>query len=108
MLFPIEGLTREDFLVRDRFEEITLDLVTLHRQKASAYGDNLTRVERIGVRPSVGVLIRMMDKWSRIENLTRAAVEGASIDTGDESLIDSARDLASYAILLIELLEQGR
>ena len=61
---------------------------------------NFTRVEKFNVRPIDGFITRMVDKVSRIENLSKreAAVKS-------ESIADTLHDLANYCMLLTGFLD---
>lgn len=89
----------------DRFEEILGELRDLHRRKGHDYGDNLSAVAELGLSPLLGILVRMSDKWRRIANLTHT---GAPPRVADETLSDTLRDLASYAILALVETEKPR
>jgi hypothetical protein len=89
-----------------RFTEILDELRDLHNAKSHDYADedaysNFRRAERFGVSPFVGCLIRMSDKFERITQLSNhpPAVK-------DESIIDTLRDLAVYAVIASILREE--
>ena len=90
-------------LPRDRYEELLLDLIGMHRTKSAAYGDALLAPAELGESPLLGVLIRMSDKWARIKNLWVAQRSAM----GDEALIDTLKDLGAYAFLAVTLWEAG-
>jgi hypothetical protein len=89
-----------------RFYEIIQELADLHERKNHDYsaGDplrNLRRCQELGIRPFIGTLVRLQDKWSRITVLAR---EPAQVK--NESIKDSLRDSAVYSILALILLEE--
>lgn len=65
---------------------------------------NFRRAENIGIPAWKGALIRMSDKWSRIENL--AVKEDAQVK--DESFDDTLLDIANYAIIVYILREERK
>ena len=79
----------------EKFEEIASGLAKLYAQKNNAYGDSFgASVKKYGM---VSALTRISDKFNRFENL----VLHPGIDAGDERMIDTLEDLASYAIMTI-------
>lgn len=96
------------FDVSSRFDELVVDMIQMRKRKGADYGDqqdtraNLFATEEFGVKPSVGVFIRMNDKMARLKSFTQ---KGQLLN---ESVVDSLRDLAVYALLAITLIEEGR
>lgn len=88
-----------------RFYALLEEIATLHSRKNHDYAksdeplSNFNRSRALGVEPWRGVLIRMSDKWSRIEQLSGGKV------AKNESLRDSLIDLAVYALIDVLLLE---
>jgi len=89
-----------------RFYELIDEICELHEKKNSDYAkddnplSNFKRAASLGVEPWRGVLVRMSDKWSRIEELSKGKTPQ------NESLRDSLIDLAVYALIDIVLLEE--
>jgi hypothetical protein len=89
-----------------RFYALLDELASVHERKSHDYaheGDplgNYRRSANFGVRPSTGILCRMSDKWTRLEQLTRAGAEPKN-----ESLRDSLIDNAVMSLLCVILLE---
>jgi hypothetical protein len=75
-----------------RFLEIQLKQYNLFLKKNKAYGRSY---QDYG---PMGVLIRMNDKINRLRTISASKIE---IDTGDESVIDSVKDLGNYCILCL-------
>lgn len=81
----------------------------IHDAKNSDYaadGDPLSNLKRssvLGVEPWRGCLVRMSDKWSRLEQLAG----GKQPQVKDEALEDTLIDLANYCLLCIVLREEG-
>lgn len=92
-----------------RFYEILEEMAELHSRKNHDYsGDdplsNLKMCESIGIPAWKGVLIRLMDKWSRLTNFAKQEV----LLVEDESLIDTLKDNAVYSILCLILWEEEK
>jgi uncharacterized protein YqgQ len=91
------------------FYDLLEEMADLHARKNSNYADpkdplsNLRRCRVLGISPLLGVLVRLQDKWSRIENLAR----GAPDEVG-ESLEDTLMDNAVYSLLAIILMREER
>lgn len=91
-----------------RYLELLEEMKALHIAKNAGYsGDsedrwaNFRLSEAFGVPAEKGCLIRMSDKWIRMQNL----VKNPNFEQVGESLIDTLKDLASYALIEICLLE---
>lgn len=89
------------------FYDLLEKMADLHARKNANYADptdplsNLRRCERLGISPFLGVLVRLQDKWARIENLVRGVP-----DQVGESLEDTLMDNAIYSLLAIILLRE--
>lgn len=91
------------------FYRLLDELAALHAAKNADYsGDNPLRnlrlCEQIGVDAWRGVLVRMSDKWSRVVTLANHPTSQVK----DESLDDSLKDLAVYALLAIILRREAQ
>jgi hypothetical protein len=90
------------------FDALLSEIATLHDSKNHDYAQdadplsNLRRAQALGIDPWKGVLVRLTDKWSRIEQLT------AGKTAKHESLRDSLIDNAVYSLLAILLLDEAR
>jgi len=90
-----------------RFYELLLEIAELHARKNKNYAvdgnplSNLKECSKFGVRPSLGVLIRLSDKWSRLSELSKGKV-----DLVGESIKDTLFDNAVYSLLMVILLEE--
>ena len=90
-----------------RFKELLEEIKDLHERKNTNYAteedplSNLRKSESFGIPGYMGCLVRMSDKWSRIQELTKGKE-----DLVGESLKDTLQDLASYSLLCIILLEE--
>ena len=84
----------------DAFRNIANALSDLYRIKNSAYGNSFsTSVQSYGL---IAALTRISDKFHRLENL----ILHPNVDVGDERLVDTLKDLASYAIMTIMEVEK--
>lgn len=85
----------------ERHLEICTELNALYEKKNHDYGDSFhkTYVEEGMAMPR----IRLGDKLERFKNLTRNPSTQA---VSDESIIDTLKDLANYAIMTIIELEE--
>ena len=90
----------------DRFTQLLHQLKKLHDKKSHDYAknedplSNLRECEKMGVPAWVGVLIRMGDKISRLQQLTRKKPKVK------ESIRDNLMDIAVYSLLAIILYEE--
>lgn len=82
----------------DRFREIANDLGELYEKKNAAYGNSFGETyQKLGI---ISAVTRISDKYNRLCNLATKP----TIDNLGESLEDTLKDLAAYAIMtLIEL-----
>jgi hypothetical protein len=74
-----------------QFAQLLEEERKLHAVKNAAYGDSYSK------HGTIGVLIRMSDKFARIENLLKQNLT----ESNGESVIDSFRDISVYAKLAI-------
>lgn len=85
----------------DRFKSLADELSNLYRLKNNAYGNSFSEsVESYGL---IAALTRISDKFHRLENI----ILHPEVDTGDERLIDTLKDMASYAIMTCMEVENG-
>lgn len=88
-----------------RFYALLEEIADLHSRKNHDYAktteplSNFRKCEAFGVPAFKGVLVRLSDKWSRIEQLAGGKT------AKNESLRDSLIDSAVYALLATLLLE---
>lgn len=92
-----------------RYLALLEEMKELHIKKNAGYsGDsrdrwaNFRMAENFGVSAFLGCLIRMSDKFIRIQNL----VKNPNNEMVGESIKDTLRDLASYALIAYCLLEE--
>ena len=91
-----------------RFYEILEAMVELHSRKNHDYAGtsdplkNLRACERLELKPFIGVMVRLQDKWSRLEEF----VKSGKLMVKGESVKDTLMDNAVYSILAIILYEE--
>ena len=91
-----------------RFYEILEQMKELHSRKNHDYAGtsdplkNLRACERLELKPFMGVMVRLQDKWSRLEEF----VKSGSLMVKNESVIDTLLDNAVYSVLAIILYEE--
>jgi hypothetical protein len=89
-----------------KFQALLDELLNMHNNKNHDYAtdddplSNLRGAARLGVNPVTGVIIRLSDKWARIEQLAAGKVPK------NESLRDSLMDNAAYSLLAVQLLDE--
>lgn len=78
----------------DTFESVLDELRDLHAKKNKDYGDAFHKsFEEFGVTAGV---VRLNDKMERVKSL----VKNGKAEVKDESLMDTLKDMASYAVML--------
>lgn len=92
----------------EAFNKLIDEIKNLHDAKSHDYATshdplaNLRRCASFGVDPVRGVLVRMSDKWGRLEQLAGGKTPK------NESMRDTLIDNAVYSLLAVVLLdEQG-
>ena len=91
------------------FDEALDELKMLHDAKNHDYATaenpyaNLERVARIGIEPWRGIVIRLCDKFMRVEQFCRSG----ELAIKSEGLEDTFMDIANYSILALILYRKG-
>ena len=88
--------TREQYL--SEFEKITDQMLGLTTKKNADYGSTVDPFANFRTFGELGILVRMSDKFSRLRT---ALYEKRELQVSDETIEDTALDLAVYAVLLI-------
>lgn len=89
-----------------KFIDLCRGLAALHVRKAHDYGNgldplgNFRSAERLGVKPSIGIFIRLQDKFARLESFCK---KGTLLN---ESIRDNLIDTAAYCLLAVVVLER--
>lgn len=77
------------------FYDVLIEMKNLYERKNGDYGDSFSKsIEKYGY---VAGLVRISDKFNRLENL----IMGATQNVNDESVRDTLIDLANYSVMLI-------
>jgi len=90
--------------------ELLEQMEVMHRNKAAGYSGqdnpdtwaNFREATQWGLTPLQGCLVRLGDKYRRVQNLMRDPTN----DQVGESMRDTLMDLASYSLIAICLLEE--
>lgn len=82
----------------EQFKQIAKDISELYEKKNTAYGNSFgDTYKKLGI---ISAVTRISDKYNRLCNLAT----NPNIDSLDESIEDTLKDLAAYAIMtLVEL-----
>ena len=90
-----------------RFYELLKVMEDIHDRKNDNYAkdsdplSNLRMCQEFGVKPSLGTMVRMSDKWSRLVQLMNGKP-----DLVGENIKDTLLDLSIYCLLEHILLEE--
>lgn len=90
------------------FYKMLKQMADLHSRKNHDYAGtsdplkNLRACKRLNLTPFLGVLVRLQDKWSRLEEF----VKSGQLMVKNESVIDTLMDNAVYSLLAIILYEE--
>jgi len=91
-----------------RFYDVLEQMKELHSRKNHDYAGtsdplkNLRACERLELKPFMGVMVRLQDKWSRLEEF----VKSGKLMVKGESVKDTLMDNAVYSVLAIILYEE--
>lgn len=92
-----------------RFREITEEMYNLHKKKnhdyaAKDYLANITASEAFGIDPMIAIVVRLIDKTSRIASFCEQGV----LCVKNEKVEDTLTDIAVYAVLARIIYESRR
>lgn len=90
--------------VIDRFETIVEDMKETIRRKNNDYSRGSDPFKNLRRHEEYGVVVRMDDKISRLDSFFNPKYS-RTLAVTDESILDTAKDLANYAVLLVILHE---
>lgn len=86
--------------------------IMLRKNADYAHGDdpfkNFKSAPVVGVDVGKGILVRMLDKLTRVGNLIEKDLRGEDAAVKDEAVGDTLTDLMNYANILKVWLERGR
>jgi len=106
----LQDTTAKKLFGHTRFYAILSQMEELHSRKNHDYAGasdplkNLRACERLNIEPFMGVMIRLQDKWSRLEEF----VKSGKLIVKSESVVDTLLDNAVYSILAIILYEESQ
>ena len=92
------------------FYELLDQMAELHSRKNHDYAGkgtplrNFYKCKEMGVTPFTGVMVRLSDKWSRIESFMKQGI----LEVKGESVEDTLMDNAVYSLLGILLLREEK
>ena len=92
------------------FYKLLEQMAELHSRKNHDYAGtsdplkNLRACERLELDPFMGVMVRLQDKWSRLEEFVKQGV----MLVKDESVEDTLMDNAVYSLLAIILRREAK
>lgn len=93
-----------------RYKALLDEALDLHLRKNVGYSAdnpdafaNFRLAEGMGITPVQGVLVRLGDKFARVQSLSRNPAN----DRVSESMRDTLMDLSAYALIAICLMEEG-
>lgn len=92
-----------------KFHDLLDEIARLHDSKQHDYGKpddpfrNVRSAEEFGIAPWLGCTLRMNDKISRIKSF---AINGGVLK--HESVEDSLKDIAVYALIALVLFREGQ
>ena len=91
-------------MTNEEFDNICTEISELVKSKNERYGDNnLTKFGHLGI------IIRMYDKLSRLENLTKTGCKSAEeFDKLKKSIEGQYKDIAGYAVVALRLMRGSR
>ena len=79
----------------DKLQDLTNEILKIYMDKNADYGDSFSKsYKEFGI---IAPVVRMSDKMERIKQLSKAE----DIKVKDESLRDTAIDLANYALMFV-------
>ena len=90
------------------FYKLLADMAKLHSRKNHDYAGkgnplrNFYKCKEQGIEPWRGVMVRLSDKWSRLESFCQQG----TLEVKGESIVDTLMDNAVYSLLAILLFEE--
>lgn len=100
----------KDFHGHPGFYELLNQMAELHSRKNHDYAGkgtplrNFYKCKEMGVTPFTGVMVRLSDKWSRLEAFMKQGI----LEVKGESVEDTLMDNAVYSLLAILLLREEK
>lgn len=88
--------------IRGYFENECMAILEKKGHDYAGDADCLANLRRFGL---FGIIVRLSDKFSRIENLAKAGFAAAKVK--DESIRDTLRDIVNYSLLAMIFLDEN-
>ena len=86
----------------EKFQAITADMLQTYRAKNADYGDAFSETyKKLGL---ISAVTRITDKTNRLVSLA----SGNKQQVADESIEDTLKDLANYAVMTLIELQEGK
>jgi hypothetical protein len=104
----ITELKKIDFHGHPGFYKLLIKMADLHSRKNHDYAGegnplrNFYKCEEQGLEAWRGIMVRLSDKWSRLESFCRQG----ELEVKNESVVDTLMDNAVYSLLAILLFEE--
>lgn len=89
-------MTPEQYI--QEFKNLTARMLDITTRKNNDYGSTTDPFKNFREFGELGILVRMSDKMARLKT---AVVEKREFKVSDESVEDTALDLANYSLLLL-------
>lgn len=105
-----QELAGMEFHGHSGFYKLLIDMAKLHSRKNHDYAGkgnplrNFYKCKEQGLAPWRGVMVRLSDKWSRLESFCRQG----KLKVKDESVVDTLMDNAVYSLLAILLFQEEK
>lgn len=87
--------------IRGYFENECMSILEAKGHDYAGDADCLANLRRFGL---FGIIVRLSDKFSRIETLAKAGFDRAKVK--DESIRDTLRDIVNYSLLAMIFLDE--
>lgn len=90
------------------FYKLLQEMAELHSRKNHDYAGseqplrNFYKCKDMGISPFIGIMVRLSDKWARLESFI---VQG-KLEVSEESIVDTLMDNAVYSLLAILLYKE--
>lgn len=98
----------ENFHGHPDFYKLLAEMAELHSRKNHDYAGaglplrNFHKCKQMGMSPFLGVMVRLSDKWSRLESF----ISQGKLEVKGESVEDTLMDNAVYSLIAILLLRE--
>lgn len=99
---------RKNYHGHPQFYKLLVQMAELHSRKNHDYAGignplrNFYKCKEMGLTPFQGIMVRLSDKWSRLESFLKQG----TLEVKDESVKDTLMDNAVYSLLATILLDE--